>query len=52
MPMLDYYGHRLAGTKAYDRFILYFVLPMLVILLIFREPPADLAFNGAIGKEE
>jgi len=45
VPMLDYYGHRLTGTKAYDRFILYFVLPMLVILLIFREPPADFGFQ-------
>ncbi|HZD09951.1 MAG TPA: CPBP family intramembrane glutamic endopeptidase [Candidatus Binatia bacterium] len=41
VPMLDYYGHELTGTKAYDRLILYFLLPMVVILLLFRESPAD-----------
>lgn len=45
VPMLDYYGHQLTATKAYDRFILYFILPMLVILLIFRESPADYGFK-------
>lgn len=41
VPMLDYYNHRLTNTKAYDRFILYFLLPLLVILLLFRDSPAD-----------
>lgn len=41
VPMLDYYGHRLTAVKAYDRFILYFLLPLLVILLLFRQPVAD-----------
>ena len=45
IPMLDYYGHRLTATKAYDRFILYFILPMLVILLLFRESPAEYGFK-------
>lgn len=39
VPMVDYYSHRLTGTKAYDRFLLYFVLSMLVIVLLFRESP-------------
>lgn len=39
VPMLDYYGHELTGVKAYDRLILYFVLPLLVIVLLFRESP-------------
>ncbi len=39
VPMFDYYSHRLTGTKAYDRFLLYFVLSMFVILLLFRESP-------------
>ena len=45
VPMLDYYGHKLTATKAYDRFILYFILPMLIILLLFRESPADYGFK-------
>lgn len=40
VPMLDYYGHELTGVKAYDRLVLYFVLPMLVIVVLFRESPA------------
>lgn len=45
LPMIDYYGHRITGTKAYDRMILYFVIPMLVILLLFRDKPADYGFQ-------
>ncbi|MFO7682627.1 MAG: CPBP family intramembrane glutamic endopeptidase [Chloroflexota bacterium] len=45
VPMLDYYGHKLTSTKAYDRFILYFVLSMLIILLVFRESPTDYGFK-------
>ena len=47
VPMLDYYGHRLTGTKAYDRLVLYFVLPMLLIVLLFRESPVN--YGWAIG---
>ncbi|MGH2536772.1 MAG: CPBP family glutamic-type intramembrane protease [Candidatus Promineifilaceae bacterium] len=39
VPMLDWYGHRLTPIKAYDRLIIYFVLPLAVILLLFRERP-------------
>ena len=45
LPMLDYYGHRLTGHKAYDRVVFYFIIPMLIILLLFRETPADYGFQ-------
>ena len=45
LPMIDYYNHRITGTKAYDRMILYFVIPILVILLLFRDRPADYGFQ-------
>ena len=45
LPMIDHYNHRITGTKAYDRMILYFVIPMLVILLLFRDKPADYGFQ-------
>lgn len=45
LPMIDHYSHRITGTKAYDRMILYFVIPMLVILLLFRDKPADYGFQ-------
>lgn len=45
VPMLDYYEHQITGTKAYDRLILYFILPMIVILFIFRDSPSDYGFR-------
>ena len=45
IPMIDYYNHKITGTKAYDRMILYFLIPMLVILLLFRDRPADYGFK-------
>ncbi len=45
VPMLDYYGHKFTSTKAYDRIIWYFVIPMLVILLLLRESPAEYGFR-------
>jgi membrane protease YdiL (CAAX protease family) len=45
IPMLDWYGHNLTGTKAYDRIIWYFIIPMLTIVLLFREPVADFGFQ-------
>lgn len=41
VPMFDYYGHQLTGTKAYDRIILYLLLPLFIIFFVFRESPAD-----------
>jgi membrane protease YdiL (CAAX protease family) len=45
LPMVDYYNHRITGTKAYDRMILYFIIPMAVILLLFRDRPAEYGFQ-------
>ncbi len=45
VPMLDYYNHQITGTKAYDRFILYFLIPMAIILLLFRESPTLYGFQ-------
>ncbi len=45
LPMIDYYGHRITGVKAYDRLVLYFIIPMAVILIIFRDKPADYGFH-------
>lgn len=45
VPMLDYYGHTITETKAYDRFIWYLVIPLLVIVLLFRESPAAYGFR-------
>lgn len=45
IPMLDYYNHQITGTKAYDRFLLYFVIPMAIVLLLFREPPSAYGFQ-------
>ena len=45
VSMLDFYGHRLTRLKAYDRMIWYFVIPALVILLLFQEPLTDYGFK-------
>ncbi len=45
VPMLDYYDYSLTGTKAYDRFVFYFVLPLVIILFLFRERPAAYGFR-------
>lgn len=45
LPMIDYYNHRITGTKAYDRMVLYFVIPMIIILLVFRDRPSEYGFR-------
>ena len=45
VPMLDYYDYSLTGTKAYDRFALYLILPLAIILFLFRERPAAYGFR-------
>jgi len=45
LPMIDRYGHRITGTKAYDRIVLYLVIPMIVVVLLFRERPAIYGFR-------
>lgn len=37
VPMLDYYNHQITSIKAYDRFILYFVLPVLIIKFLTKD---------------
>lgn len=45
VPMFDYYNYTLTGAKAYDRFAFYFVLPLAIILFLFREQPAAYGFR-------
>ncbi len=45
VPMLDYYKHQFTDTKAYDRFIYYFIIPIIVITLLFRESPSEYGFK-------
>lgn len=42
--MVDHY-HRLTLDKGIDRTILYLVIPLIFIILIFRERPADYGFT-------
>ncbi|MDX9992031.1 MAG: CPBP family intramembrane glutamic endopeptidase [Anaerolineales bacterium] len=42
--MVDSY-HHLLPEKAYDRTLLYLVVPLLIIVFIFRESPADYGFR-------
>lgn len=41
--MVDYY-HRLTAYKYWDRVILYLVIPLLIILFVFRENPKEFGF--------
>ena len=60
LPMLDWYRHMPAGwlftqlgitgldfatVKAFDRFIYYFIIPMLVIVLLWWEKPREYGFQ-------
>lgn len=45
LPMIDYYGHHITGTKAYDRIVLYFVIPVLIIWMLFQEPLSAYGFQ-------
>src|SRR5574337_619058 len=42
--MVDYY-HKLTLDKGWDRTILYLVIPLLFIILFFRENPRDYGFT-------
>jgi membrane protease YdiL (CAAX protease family) len=42
--VIDAY-HRLTPVKAYDRLILYLAIPLLMILLLFRENPGSYGFS-------
>jgi membrane protease YdiL (CAAX protease family) len=45
LPMIDYYDHQITNVKAYDRLVLYFFIPMAVILIVFRDKPVDYGFR-------
>jgi hypothetical protein len=45
LMMVDYYHHFIPGWKGWDRTLLYFVVPMVFILIIFRENPKDYGFQ-------
>lgn len=51
LPMLDWYDHRIFAHKAYDRFVYYFLIPMLIILLLFREQPKTFGFQWGKWRE-
>jgi membrane protease YdiL (CAAX protease family) len=42
--MIDHY-HQLSPWKALDRTILYLVIPLMIILVVFRENPIDYGFR-------
>ena len=42
--IIDYY-YRLFPSKVLDRMVLYFVIPLMIILLIYRENPAKYGFR-------
>lgn len=45
VPMLDFYGLSPTGTKAFDRFLFYFVGSALFIWFVFREPLGHFGFR-------
>jgi hypothetical protein len=42
--MVDYY-HKLTPQKYWDRIILYLLIPLLIILFLFRESPKEFGFS-------
>lgn len=51
LPLIDLYDHTLFPAKAYDRFGLYFVIPAVVILVVFKEPLKAYGFQWGDWKE-
>lgn len=45
LPMLDWYNHTLFPVKAYDRIVLYFIIPAIVIWVLFAEPLSHYGFK-------
>jgi len=45
LPMLDWYGHTIFATKAYDRIVLYFIIPVILIWILFAEPLSNYGFK-------
>lgn len=44
LPMFSWYGHKITDTRAYDHFIQFFILPALIIWLLFRQPLSSYGF--------
>src|SRR5919108_5147805 len=42
--MMDYY-HRFTPYKYWDRVILYLLIPLMIIILLFRENPKEFGFS-------
>lgn len=42
--MVDYY-HRFTDSKALDRFILYLIIPLFIIIVVLRESPSEYGFR-------
>src|SRR5512145_2954529 len=42
--MVDYY-HQFTGAKYWDRVVLYLIIPLVVIVLLFRENPKEFGFS-------
>lgn len=51
LPMIDLYHHNLTPVKAYDRFLLYFIVPAAIILIVFRDSLSDYGMRLGAWKE-
>ena len=56
LPMLDWYGHSFfrgwtESPKPYDRVVLYFVIPVIVIWILFAEPLKNYGFQWGNWRE-
>ncbi len=51
LPLVDLYNHTFFPAKAYDRFVLYLIIPVIVIRFVFREPLREYGFRWGNWKE-
>lgn len=51
LPLLDLHRHTIFANQAYNRFLFYLVIPVLVIVLLFREPLKEYGFQWGNWKE-
>jgi uncharacterized protein len=45
LPLIDRYNYSFIGIKAYDRLILYLLIPLAIITVLFRERPSLYGFQ-------
>jgi uncharacterized protein len=45
LPLIDRYNYTITTVKAYDRLVLYLVIPLGIVLLLFRERPSVYGFQ-------